>query len=337
MFWNQFWFLLIFWLGQTSCREPFFLIEPTFHRYLATAVCCCKLFWPVVTAAKDNNTSPPTRWASKWPLTWKTAWTATSSTCSAPFGRSAARASRTRWFSRRWRRPNTWRCTRPPSTGSCSASPTEPQRWTRTHTHTKFFLLRWTVLSWEVISWCSHFHSGPADGDDGEMQEAGQQVSAAWKQLRSDENSEWPQLCVCFPQCLAVELSHEGVQARVRGGASHRLHRHDQRLRWGWLPQGETTWIWHMTAEWVSHTLWRHLLSPAPAVRLSGTQSGLRRPPRTREADDPERSLEGGHQSPQPSGTYTYADINHLQRHCILTQRCVGFDFMCRFIFSGLH
>lgn len=45
----------------------------------------------------------------------------------------------------------------------------------------------------------------------------------------------------CFPQRLAAEFSHEGVQARVCGSQSHRLHRYDQRLRRGRLPKGQST------------------------------------------------------------------------------------------------
>lgn len=69
------------------------------------------------------------RWAWRWPPTWKTAWTATSSTCSALFDRSAARTSGPSWCCRGWRCPSTWHSTHLPSAGSCSVSRTELQRY----------------------------------------------------------------------------------------------------------------------------------------------------------------------------------------------------------------
>lgn len=71
-----------------------------------------------------------TRWAWKWPRSWKTTSTATSSICWAPSGRLAAKTCRTSWFCRGWRCQSTWHFIHLPSTGSCSASLTEPQRWT---------------------------------------------------------------------------------------------------------------------------------------------------------------------------------------------------------------
>lgn len=69
------------------------------------------------------------RWAWRWPPTWKTAWTATSSTCSALFDRSAARTSGPSWCCRGWRCLSTWHSTHLPSAGSCSVSRTELQRY----------------------------------------------------------------------------------------------------------------------------------------------------------------------------------------------------------------
>lgn len=68
------------------------------------------------------------RWAWKWPHSWRTTWTVTSSIYWAPSSRSAGKASRTNWLCRGWSFRSTWRCIHPPSTGSCSASLTEPQR-----------------------------------------------------------------------------------------------------------------------------------------------------------------------------------------------------------------
>lgn len=56
--------------------------------------------------------------------------------------------------------------------------------------------------------------------------------------------------------------------------------------------------------------------SPAPAVWISGSQSGLCRPTRTREADDPERSLEGHHQSAQSSGTCQTQAVSYFEFKC---------------------
>lgn len=59
-----------------------------------------------------------------------------------------------------------------------------------------------------------------------------------------------------------------------------------------------------LLSQWMSgsHPLMFLLLLTAPTVRLSWVQPRLRRPSGTGAAGDPERSLEGGHQSPQPSG-----------------------------------
>lgn len=137
------------------------------------------------TGATEKIVLSHSRWAWKSPPTWKTAWIATSSTCSAPYGRSAARASRTSWSCRGWRCQSTWRSTHPPSTGSCSALPTELQRHAVTHD----FELKDKLHIGKICGFSAKSPtrsktavcvpiSAPADGDDGEVQEAGQQVSA---------------------------------------------------------------------------------------------------------------------------------------------------------------
>lgn len=138
------------------------------------------------------------RWALKWLRTWKTAWTGTSSTCCQPFVRSAGRAFGVSWWSRGWRYPSTWRCTHLPSAGFCSASPTEPQRYRKTQ-DSLYELLLLMVLFYTSLCYISIIAS--ADRNDGEMQEAGKQVSVFTNiKVKSPKNSKtdvWQRDLMC--------------------------------------------------------------------------------------------------------------------------------------------
>lgn len=139
------------------------------------------------------------------------------------------------------------------------------------------------------------------------------------------------QIFAYFPQCLAAEFSHEGVQSRLCCSPSHRLHRYDQRLRRGRLPEGQGMWtviMWHFSrCKHRTEQSSELVLPPAPLVWVSGSQSRLCRPSWIREADHPERSLEGGHQSAQPSGTVRTRPL------FLIDGNCSGVDavFVCVF------
>lgn len=151
------------------------------------------------------------RWALKWLRTWKTAWTGTSSTCCQPFVRSAGRAFGVSWWSRGWRYPSTWRCTHLPSAGFCSASPTEPQRYRKTQ-DSLYELLLLMVLFYTSLCYISIIAS--ADRNDGEMQEAGKQVSVFTNiKVKSPKNSKtdvWQRdlMCDFFLSCV---FSHSAL------------------------------------------------------------------------------------------------------------------------------
>lgn len=163
------------------------------------------------------------RWALKWLRTWKTAWTGTSSTCCQPFVRSAGRAFGVSWWSRGWRYPSTWRCTHLPSAGFCSASPTEPQRYRKTQ-DSLYELLLLMVLFYTSLCYISIIAS--ADRNDGEMQEAGKQVSVFTNiKVKSPKNSKtdvWQRdlMCDFFLSCVFPIVLYCWIQLWGHSGLS---------------------------------------------------------------------------------------------------------------------